>query len=514
MDRRFSVLILLVIVAVNIFWGIGGTPLLDPDEPVYAETAREMIVFKDYLSPRIYNDFWYDKPPMYYWLVAGTFNTFGVSDFGARLPSAVMGILTVCLVYLLVKRLFDADTGFWSAIILGTCVEFFYLGKAAVTDMTLLFFMTGALLCFLDRHYWLMYVFMALGTLTKGPIGLVFPVLIIGLYLLVSAQWSLLKKMHLPVGILLYTLIAGPWYYAMFQAHGQIFIDTFLGFHNITRFTTPEHPTRVLWYYYFPVLILGLFPWTGMLFSALKASISESSGKDFQNMIFVQIWWLFVFVFFSISQTKLVSYIFPLFPPLAIIIGWNLARLGRERFPQREYILAGGSFLMFTLLASGWLVGGKMLPELAFGSMILAGITMVLALGIVLAYLKFKDVFLAAWLHVVTGIVTMVVVFTFMLPSVTNRFSVKAAVDYYRTNCDQKVAVHVDKFLRPGFMFYARTPGVELKPELTNLREVLTTSNPQYLIMRGLVYRRLPVADTTKLQEVFSKDDIYIFKSK
>ena len=116
----------------------------------------------------------------------------------------------------------------------------------------------------------------------------------------------------------------------MYQVHGMEFINTFLGFHNLTRFTTPEHPTRVLWWYYFPVVILGLFPWTGLLLQSIKASITDSRSDDLEKMLFVNIWWLFVLIFFTISQTKLVSYILPMFPALAIVIGWNIARMQKE----------------------------------------------------------------------------------------------------------------------------------------------------------------------------------------
>lgn len=512
MNKRYGVFLLLLIIGFNIFYGLGSTPLLDPDEPVYAETAREMIEFGDYLSPRIYNDYWYDKPPMYYWLVAGTFNLFGVSDFGARFPSALFGIATVILLYFGVKRLFDEDTGFWSALVLGTCIEFFYLGKAAVTDMALLFFMTATILAFLNKKYLPMYVCMGLATLTKGPIGIVFPGAIIFLYLLANGDWRIMKKMHIPLGLVLYFLVAAPWYYFMYQIHGQVFIDTFFGFHNITRFTSAEHPDRVLWYYYLPVLLLGLFPWTGMLISSLKKSITDSSGDDFKNMVFMQIWWIFVFVFFTISKTKLVSYIFPLFPPLAIIIGWNIVRLSRERYPRSEWSLALASFSLFALLSAGWVFGGSQLSAMSFGATVLAVITMLLGVGILVAYIHFKDVLLAAWLHVAAGVLTMIVVFTFMLPNVVNRFSVKAAADYYVTNCDTAISLHVDKFLRPGFMFYARQPGVEMKPETSDFADLFKSKEAKYVVVRGLEYRRLKNFDSKALQQVYENDDIYIFK--
>ncbi len=512
MDKRLRALLLLILLGFNLFYGLGDIPLLDPDEPVYAETAREMIQFSDYMSPRIFNDFWYDKPPMYYWLVAGTFNVFGVNDFAARFPSAFMGVATVMMFYYAVKRLFDEETGFWSALILGTSLEFFYLGKAAVTDMTLLFFMTGAILAFLNNKFLLMYVLMGLATLTKGPIGVVFPGVIIFLYFLASGEWRTLKKMHIPLGAVIYFLVAGPWYYFMYQLHGQVFIDTFFGFHNMTRFTTAEHPNRVLWYYYIPVLLVGFFPWTGILFDAVKKSITDSSGDAFKNLMFMHIWWIFVFLFFSISKTKLVSYIFPLFPPLAIIVGWNIVRVSRERFPQKEWGLAVPSLIMFGLLSVVWFLGGQQLPEMSFGATVLAGITLLLALGIGTAFLYFKDVLLASWLHVVAGILTMVVVFTFMLPTVSGRFSVKTAADYYMANCDKGVSVHIDKFLRPGFMYYSNIPGIEMKPETSDFADLFKNGETKYIVVRGLEYRRLVSADKNRLQLVFNENDIYIFK--
>lgn len=512
MNRKYGVWLILLIVSINILFGLGGAPLMDPDEPVYAETAREMIEFGDYLSPRIYNEFWYDKPPMYYWLVAGTMQVFGVNEFSARFPSALLGISTVLVLYFGIRKIFDEDTAFWSSLILGTCVEFFYLGKAAVTDMTLLFFMTSAILAFLNKKYWLFYICMALATVTKGPIGLVFPSTIVFLYLLISGEWHILKKMHIPFGVVLYLLIASPWYYLMFQAHGKEFIDTFFGFHNITRFTTPEHPTRVTWWYYLPVVILGLFPWTGLLISAIKASICDSSTDDMKKLTFMHVWWVFVFIFFTITKTKLVSYIFPMFPALAIIIGWHIAQLSHDKAFHRHFGIAASSVVMFLLLAVGWIIGGKQLPEMVFGGLVLACITVILAIGIFIAFTQFRDVVLAAWLHVTAGVLTMLVIFTFMLPTIENKFSVREAVTYFKSNCDTRVTTHVDKFLRPGFMFYSQEPGVEIKPGSTDFKDLLTTKESKYIIIRGLEYRRLKNTETSMLKQIYNANDIYIFK--
>ncbi len=167
------------ITAFIIFFHLGSFPLLDPDEPVYAETPKEMIVFGDFVSPRIYGEYWYDKPPMYYWLVAAAFKVFGVNEFAARFPSALLGVLCVLLVHQAGSRLFGQTAGIAGALVLATSIEYFYVAKAAVTDITLTLFLTAALLSFLEKKYVLFYFFAALATVTKGPIGLVFPAAII-----------------------------------------------------------------------------------------------------------------------------------------------------------------------------------------------------------------------------------------------------------------------------------------------------------------------------------------------
>ena len=498
--------------ALNLFYALGEVPLFDPDEPVYAETAKEMIKFGDYLSPRIFNEFWFDKPPMYYWLVAGVYKLFGVSDLGARLPSAVLGLATVALVYFAVRRIFDEDIAFWSALVLGTSLEFIYLAKAAVTDMTLLFFMTAALFTFMRKKYYLMYIMMGLATLTKGPIGLVFPGIIIFLYLLFAGRLKTITKMSIPVGIIIFLVVTAPWYYLMYITHGQVFIDTFFGFHNITRFTTAEHPTRVLWYYYIPVIIVGFFPWTGLLFDSLKKSITASSGDDFKNILFLHTWWIFVFVFFSISQTKLVSYIFPVFPPLAIILGWNIVRLTRERFAQAELVNGILSFSFLLLFAVGCFIGSNELAEIETSAKAFAVMIAILGLGIFLAFVYYKDRALAGLLHAVAGILTMIVVFSFLLPPIGGRFSVKTLADYYLQHADKNIELHIDKFLRPGFMFYTDIPGEELLPATTEFADLFKVQGERYILVRGLEYRRLKNVDLNRLQVIQEKDDIYLLK--
>ena len=515
--EKKSLLVLAAVIIFMVFFGIGGVPLLDPDEPVYAETAREMILTGDYLSPRIFGDYWYDKPPMYYWLVALAFHVFGDGEFAARFPAGLMAGGTALMLYFSVTKLFNEKAGFWSSIVLSSSIMFFYMGKAAVTDTTLLFFMTGALLCFLHKRYWLMYVCMALATVTKGPIGVVFPGAIIFLYLLFMGQLREILRMHVIRGILLYFLIASPWYYAMYTVHGMDFINTFLGFHNITRFTTPEHASRVTFWYYLPVIILGMFPWTGILLQSIKSSVSDSRIDDMRTLMFMHVWWVFVLLFFTICKTKLVSYILPMFPALAIIIGWNISRMvAKMRYNTTFYSWIVGSGVMFSVLGVGWIIGGQQLPELEFSGLVLGGLTFVLGFAALFTLWYYRDVEMASWLHVATGATIMVVAFAFIMPIIADRFSVKTISQVYREECNPGPEIYVDKFLRPGFMYYAGKPGIEMLPKTSAFAEALRTDEHKYFLVRGLEYRRLlkvqPKPDN--LHQVAEIADIYLLEQK
>ena len=486
-------ILLLVIVSFNILFGIDGVALLDPDEPVYAETAKEMIRFNEYLSPRIYNEYWYDKPPIFYWLLVGSLKLFGgFSELAARLPACLMAIGAVLMTAVSAARQFSPRAGFWSGMVMGTTVMIMYMGKASVTDSTLLFFMTGALLCFMHSKYWLMYLFCGCAVMTKGPIGVVFPGAIVFFYLLLTRDLRRLLKMHVLPGLVIVAAVGLPWYIFMFENHGMQFIYDFIGFHNISRFTAPLHPNRVHWWFYLPVVILGLFPWTGLLVKSIKDAFAKSVGKESGKLLFLQVWWIFVFVFFSIAKTKQVSYMLVLLPAFSMLIGWNIERMTFENGKYQKGWFVG-TFIMYLLLGVGWIVGGRQMPEAAVGGMVLGAATLVMGIAALLSLKQYSDVEKAAWIHVVTGLVTMVVAFGIMMPQLQDRFSVKTiAQTYVATAKDASRTLYVDKFLRPGFMLYTDIPGIEA--DVNNeksLEAVKRDSRPKYIVMREFMYNKM-----------------------
>ncbi|MBP2627087.1 MAG: hypothetical protein H6Q68_1798 [Firmicutes bacterium] len=493
-----------------VFFNLGGIPLLDPDEPVYAETPKEMFAFNEFVSPRIFGEYWYDKPPMYYWLVAASYKVFGMTEFAARFPSAILAVACALVVYLSGRRLFNERAGMAGALVLTTSIEFFYLGKAAVTDMTLLLFLTISLLSFIEKRYYLAYIFAGLATLTKGPIGLLFPGAIVFPYILVTRNWSQITKMKIPSGLLVYAIVAMPWYVMMYNLHGSAFIETFLGFHNITRFTSPEHPEGVLWYYYIPVLILGFFPWTAIMLQSIWNSLTKSR-QDFSVLVFLNIWAIVIFVFFTISQTKLVSYILPMYPPLAMIVGWYIDRLWAASNKQSSNSWAIVLCILALLFTGGMVMGLKSMPVLQSGVYLSSAIFIIMALAVGY-FLWHKAIGRAFWTQVVAMGLFSVVLVSVLFPIAAPSFTMKNMAQEFKTQYDGTSPVYIIKFLHPGFTFYTDVYGSELKLDnarktSSELTKSIQESQRAYFVIRHADYQQLADAERKVLKVLVDMDE-------
>jgi len=360
--ERIFVAILIFYGASLFLFGLGKMPLTDPDEVFYAETAKEMHAREEFLTPYIFGEPQFEKPPFYYWLVELSFRAFGINEFTARFPSAVFGIFGIIGIYLLGKALFNARTGFFAGIILATNVKYLILSRACVTDIVLCVFILFAFLFFFygykfgkegKAYYLVSAFFLGLAVLTKGPIGLALPGLIILLYLIFTGELKKLKDVPFFTGILLFLAVSAPWYILMYKAHGKEFIDVFFGFHNVIRFLEPEHKIGDVFYYYLPVMLGGFFPWSIFLPLGVWQIFREKDQGVRNTNIFLSIWIFVIFIFFSISRTKLPTYIFPLYPALALLI----ARFGdlflEKRLSRKQGITStfSAGFLLFSIVA-------------------------------------------------------------------------------------------------------------------------------------------------------------------
>ena len=324
----FIIATLALICYVLFFHQLGGIGLMGPDEPRYAGVAREMYESGDYITPRLVGENWFEKPVLMYWLVAIGYALFGVGETGARLPSALGAAVSVFLIYWCGRRVFTRGIGFTAAVIMATSFGFFAMARAASMDMLLTSSLTAALAFLLvaihtddESSRWYFYGFYAaigFGVLAKGPVAVLLPVVSVGLFMLWRGTRHEWKKWH-PEGIAVTALVAGPWYLAVTWVNGWEFVEVFFLNHNLQRFTSEVHGHPQPFYFYLPVLLLLLFPWSFILIPALRGRYTRSEQLTL-------LWAVVPFVFFSLSGSKLPVYILPMIPPLALLCAREIVR--------------------------------------------------------------------------------------------------------------------------------------------------------------------------------------------
>jgi hypothetical protein len=315
-----------------LFSNLGSAALFEPDEGRNAEIAREVLLLNDWAIPHY--DFIprLDKPIFFFWLVGLCYEFFGISEWSARLPSALAALACLSLTYCFARSLFGLWAGLWSPLILVASVEFFALSRIVIFDMTLTFFITLALCCFFLGHvsvgrarkrtlYLLMYPAMGAATLIKGPIGFVLPAMVIFSYLLVSKRWNVIREMEIPLGMPLFLLVAVPWY-LIAELRNPGYLDHFLWKENVARFATAHFKRSEPWYYFIGVVTVGFFPWTALL-PATIADLCKRPLRD--DRLFLVLWIALPLLFFSLSSSKLPHYILPIYPPLAVLVGGRIA---------------------------------------------------------------------------------------------------------------------------------------------------------------------------------------------
>ncbi len=341
MGARARLSLLLALCALLFFLGLGTLGLTDRDEGSNAEAAREMVESGDWVTPTLNGVPRFAKPVFTYWLISGSYLAFGVSELTARLPSALFGIALVLMQYAFASRILGPATGFRAALMLLLNIEILAIGRMVLTDMVMMFFTTLSIFCFFlamwgegkaKRWYWGFYAGMGLATLTKGPVGVLVPLLAILPYLWLTRRWrDTLRECRPLAGTLAFLAVATPWYGAMFMLHGSGYADSARG-DTLTRFFSVIGGHGGTVFFYFPILLLGFFPWSGLLPATLVEAIRGSRSTTVQDprrqmQILCGVWIVAVFAFFTLSATRLPHYIAPLFPAAALLVAASWDRL-------------------------------------------------------------------------------------------------------------------------------------------------------------------------------------------
>ena len=334
-----------LIIAVAIIWfaNLEYRTLVKPDEGRYAEIPREMVKSGDWTTPRLNELKYFEKPPLQYWATAVAYTAFGEHQWTSRLWAGLTGFAGIFLVWFAGLRLFGREAAGYAAMLLGSSLLYVLIGHINTLDMGVTFFITLGLFSLLlaqkeeqagQRRNWMLLAWagLALAVLSKGLMGLILPGTALFLYSAFNRDITIWKRMHWFSGLLLFFLIAAPWFVLVIKANPEFF-DRFFIYEHYTRFTTKVHGRFQPWYYFVPVLLLGMLPWTLLMFDTLLRTWrgSVQKVKAFSPERFLLVWAVFVYLFFSVSDSKLPSYLLPMFPALALLMGKQLAEMNARR---------------------------------------------------------------------------------------------------------------------------------------------------------------------------------------
>ena len=364
--RLAWILLILATLYFCYFHNLGAIGFVGPDEPRYAWIARDMAETGDWITPRLYGKPWFEKPVLYYWSAALSFKLFGVSEAAARLPSALSALLATLPMAWLALRLYGAETARWLLLLLPTTIGMIGFSHAAATDMPFAATLTIAMVCaavvlglarnantpILPRTPWLalllLGLFLGLAALAKGPAAIILsggPVL---LWAIFTKRWRDAFRCVHPVAIASFCLTALPWYILCARRNPDFF-RIFIIEHNFKRYLTPEFQHIQPFWFYIPIVLIALAPWTLLLlWSAISGLLRSWQNRQISAFaIFLLSWAGFCLVFFSTSQSKLPGYVLPAVPAIGLLLTRSYVAFSGSVLRAFRWLIVGSSLLTF-----------------------------------------------------------------------------------------------------------------------------------------------------------------------
>ncbi len=497
---------LAVIIFTSFFWALGSVPLFDVDEGAFSEATREMVVSKNYLTAYLNGLPRFDKPILIYWLQAAAVKLFGLNEFAFRLPSALAGSAWAASIFLFVRRESGNRQAFLAAALMVLSLQVTIIAKAAIADGLLNCFLAITMFALLDHiksgsrsALYLAFAASGFGMLAKGPIALIIPFAVTFLFSLHEGKMKRWFRMIFnPQGILLFLVIALPWYLLEYRDQGMAFVEGFFFKHNISRFNSSFEGHSGSLFYYIPVIIIGLMPFTGLFFTLLfkvKALLADSTNR------FLAIWFIFVFLFFSLSGTKLPHYMIYGYTPLFILMA---RALPMSRYPKALLLWP---ILLLLLLASLPLllqaalqkVNDSYIRAILDGAVLLAGQSHLLVLSAVIlgvVLLQFLPRFPVDTKLITTGILFSFFINLYLMPFAGKLMQepVKGAALLAK---EKGYKVVMWKVYNPSFLVYSESFVEKRTPEpgdivLTTVKEVSKLDSTTLLYSKnGIVLVKL-----------------------
>lgn len=482
--HRWLLITILAVAVTPYFIRLGASSLWDSNEAFYAETPREMIAAGDYVNPSFNYHVRLNKPPLSYWIVVPFYKLFGVSETSERLPIVLAAMMMIAIAFGLGRVLFSVDAGLLAAIGLATSPRFLMFSRRIMIDFYLAVFMALALFMFVlaqqqpqrrRLYLLLMYACIGLGVLTKGPVAAALPAIVLVVFFASCRRLGELRRMMLPMGLVVIALIVLPWYLAIYAQHGWGHIEYFIIKDNLSRYMQPVWGPHRGILFYLPVVIGDFFPWSVFLIPlcwvALRrlwpflrdnprpASVERS---HWENNALLLIWIAVIVVFFSLSRSKEDLYVLPIYPAAAALVGSSLSRwFGKKRLPQQGSLRWTTFCLAAIIIAATavilFLFGNSAQPYRLAGSLLIgfAGI----AGGVIAAGASFLNKTRLAILTTALAVIACNWVFVLRtLPDIERYRPVRALCEVIASEARPDALVGYYRASHPSMVFYLRRP--------------------------------------------------------
>jgi 4-amino-4-deoxy-L-arabinose transferase-like glycosyltransferase len=479
---------ILLIVYVCLFSGLGALGLVGPDEPRYAAIARAMSATYDWVTPRLWGTPWFEKPVLYYWTAGIAMRLFGVSEFAARLPSALAALLAVVAVAWTALRSYGVSTAWYSLLMLPTSVAMIGFSRAASPDMLFAGLLTAAMAVASEmlqksRPGPLLRVafgfFLGAAVLAKGPAAVILAGGATLLWAALSRQWRALFRFLHPLIIAVFCATALPWY-VLCALRNPDFLRVFIWQHNFERYLTPIFEHRQPFWFFGPIFLLGILPWLPLLmtlfFDASRNFHSESRMDS--PALFIACWSLFTLVFFSLSQSKLPGYILPAIPPLFLLLARSFVRQIEQRAKGTRLTVAGVGIVIPVLAGIVpvkllQIIGDRQLANSApIHDAFLAFGTSLVGLGFIVAFAASRKWTGAVTVVACTVIFLLLVANSRIIPFVDALISVRSTAanmaGMYKVRPDEIAVYHLPRAYEYGLNYYFGRELPQWTPENTS----------------------------------------------
>jgi 4-amino-4-deoxy-L-arabinose transferase-like glycosyltransferase len=460
-----QILVLLVLSYFFLMFGNGILSLTNPDEVFYTQTAKEMVQKNSWMTPYLFGQPQFEKPILLYWLMRSGFLVFGVNSFSARFFPALFAILGVIAVYLLALIGFKNEKkAFLAGLVAMSYGLYIGLARSVFTDMIfsvlILFSLASFFWAYTEIKYRrpgiiLIFIFSGLAVLAKGPLGFLIPFAVIFIFLLLRRDIKYLFRADFFLGGVIFLAISLPWYVLMVKKYGTTFTHEFFYNDHWRRLIEAEHLSNDTWYFY-PLSMIGcMFPWSVYVVAGLAYLFRRLKRNASPMHLFLGLWIVITLLAFQFAHSKLISYIFPLFPALAIIVADFICDFGADKNKLALRIASLATFFVILAIPVGLWIGSRAY-SFYISTKLPVYILSFLLLGLAGVFLAFslKDKFIKSAHTLMLAIPLIMFFVPFVAQHVEPYISSKTASEYLLKNYDPKGRLLCSKFFARGVHYY------------------------------------------------------------